>query len=205
MPKPDLDRIWLKCDKDGIEEVKNKLLRGDYAKFKIPAVEEWIRRKEKGIGETMPKKSSFKITDSWEEIEKEYDLNKRAFGKKIYFVKDKFIREIIFRDVGQAYMLAKMGFPKPAVILAGSVIEELLRLYLKHNKISPAHETFDGYIQACKNNGLLKSAVYSLTDSVRHFRNLVHLAKENEKKHTISKATATGAVASIFTLANDFD
>lgn len=156
-------------------------------------------------GNTMTTISSLKSKDIWSEIEKEYDLTKRAFGIKIKFVSDKFAREIIFRDVGQSYMLAKIGFPKPAVILAGSVIEELLRLYLKHKKISISNKTFDGYIQACKDNGLLKSAVYSLTDSVRHFRNHVHLAKEKNKKHTISKATAKGAVSSIFTLANDFD
>jgi hypothetical protein len=153
----------------------------------------------------MSKKFSLKNNEIWSEIEKEYDLTKRAFGIKINFVSDKFVREIIFRDVGQAYMLAKIGFPKPAVILAGSIIEELLRLYLKHRKITISNKTFDGYIQACKDNKLLKSAVYSLTDSVRHFRNHVHLAKEKNKKHTISKATAKGAVASIFTLANDFD
>ena len=146
-----------------------------------------------------------KKNEIWLEIEKDYELSKRAFGIKINFVTDKFIREIIFRDVGQAYMLAKIGFPKPAVILAGSVIEELLRQYLKHKNIATANKTFDGYIKTCKDNDFLKSAVYSLTDSVRHFRNHVHLAKEKNKKYSISVATAKGAVSSIFTLANDFD
>lgn len=164
-----------------------------------------IKKKEKRFSDVMSKKFSLKNNEIWSEIEKEYDLTKRGFGRKINFVSNKFIREIIFRDVGQAYMLAKIGFPKPAVILAGSIIEELLRLYLKHKKITISKKTFDGYIQACKDNTLLKSAVYTLTDSVRHFRNHVHLAKESNKKHTISKATAKGAVASIFTLVNDFD
>jgi len=93
---------------------------------------------------------------------------------------------------------------KPALILAGGVIEELLRLYLKHNKISPASNSFDAYIKACEQHKLLKSGISRLSDSVRHFRNLVHLSKEETKKHTISKATAKGAVASIFTIANDF-
>ena len=142
---------------------------------------------------------------TWDEIKKDYDINKKAFGKKITFVSNAFTRRIIFRDIEQAYVLAASVFSKPAVILAGSVIEELLRQYLKHKKINPAKDTFDGYIEACKNNGLLKSAIYSLTDSVRHFRNLVHLAKEKSSKHTISKATAKGAVSSIFTIANDFE
>ncbi|GAG10101.1 unnamed protein product, partial [marine sediment metagenome] len=118
---------------------------------------------------------------------------------------DKFIRKIIFRDVGHAHFLANNGFYKPAVILAGSVIEELLRQYLNYKRITPSNYTFDGYITTCKENSLLKSAIHSLTNSVRHFRNIVHLAKEESSKYTISKATAKGAVSSIFTIANDFD
>lgn len=104
------------------------------------------KKKVKRLGDVMSKKFSLKNNEIWNEIEKDYDINKRAFGKKINFVTDKFKREIIFRDVGQAYMLAKIGFPKPAVILAGSIIEELLRLYLKHKKTTISNKTFDGYI-----------------------------------------------------------
>jgi hypothetical protein len=164
-----------------------------------------VLKGKKGRQKMAQELKGLKANEIWSEIERDYVLTKRAFGIKINFVSDKFVREIIFRDVGQAYMLAKIGFPKPAVILAGSVIEELLRLYLKHKNITTANKTFDGYIKACKDNDLLKSAVYSLTDSVRHFRNHVHLAKEKNKKYSISVATAKGAVSSIFTLANDFD
>jgi len=93
------------------------------------------------------------------------------------------------------------------VILAGGVIEELLRLYLTQNGISPQKplkKDFKGYIQTCEQNKLLKSGTSHLSDSARHFRNIVHLSKEVTKKHTISKATAKGAVSSIFTVANDF-
>lgn len=140
----------------------------------------------------------------WEEIKRDYGITKRGFGKKFNFVKDKFKRKIIFRDVEQAYILADSGFSKPAVILAGGVIEELLRLYLEYKGIRPANKTFDSYIKTCKNNGLLKAAISRLTDSVRHFRNIVHLKMEDSPKITISKATAKGAVSSIFTLVNDF-
>ena len=140
----------------------------------------------------------------WDELQRDYDISKRAFGKKFYFVTDQFKRKIIFRDVEHAYVLANNGFSKPAVILAGGVIEELLRLYLDHKGIRPANKTFESYIKTCEDNGLLKSAISRLTDSVRHFRNTVHLQKENNSKFTISKATAKGAVTSIFTLANDF-
>lgn len=140
----------------------------------------------------------------WDEIERDFDISKRAFGKKINFVTDSFKRKIIFRDVGHAYVLANLGYSKPAVILAGGVIEELLRLYLVHKKIKPASNTFDSYIQTCEQNGLLKSGISRLSDSVRHFRNVVHLQKEKNSRITISKAAAKGAVTSIFTIANDF-
>lgn len=144
---------------------------------------------------------------NWEAIEKQYSTTKRSFGRKINFVTDPFKREIIFRDVEQAFVLASSGFSKPAVILAGGVIEELLRLYLKQKGISPQKplkKDFNGYIQTCVQNRLLKDSVSHLSDSVRGFRNLVHLSAEKTQKFTISKSTAIGAVSSIFTIANDF-
>lgn len=142
--------------------------------------------------------------ENWEAIRSEYDISKKDFGKKINFVSDSFKRKIIFRDIEHAFVLALQGFSKPALILAGGVIEELLRLYLEHKNIKPKCEKFFSYIDACKDNGLLKRGVSRLTDSVRDFRNLVHLANEKTKRYTLSKATAKGAVSSIFTIANDF-
>lgn len=142
--------------------------------------------------------------DIWNDIYEDFEVNKFTFAKNINFVTDGFKRKAIFRDIEQAYILAKNGFSKPAVILAGSVIEELLRLYLKTKKIKPANNTFDEYIKACEKGGFLKGAVNLLSDSVRHFRNLVHLEKETSTKHKISKATAKSAVASIFIVSNDF-
>lgn len=101
-------------------------------------------------------------------------------------------------------MLANHGFNKPSVVLAGGVIEELLRLYLESKSIVPARNNLDSYIKACEDNGLLKAAIHRLADSIRQFRNIVHLEKESLPKHSISKATAKGAVSSIFTIANDF-
>lgn len=147
---------------------------------------------------------SLQNKDIWSVIEKDYALTKREFSIKINFVKDEYGKETIFRDVEQAYILAQNGFSKPAVILAGSVIEELLRQYLKYKKVTPSKDTFDEYIKTCKKNDLMKSAIHNLTDSVRLFRNLVHLAKEKNATDAISKATAKGAVASIFTITNDF-
>ena len=142
--------------------------------------------------------------ENWEAIRCEYDISKKDFGKKINFVSDSFKRTIIFRDVEHAFILASQGFSKPALILAGGVIEELLRQYLEHKNIKAKCEKFFSYIDACEDNGLLKRGVSRLTDSVRDFRNLVHLANEKTRRDTVSKATAKGAVSSIFTIANDF-
>jgi hypothetical protein len=110
---------------------------------------------------------------------------------------------VVFRDVEQAFVLASSDSSEPAVILAGGVIEELLRLHLKHTKINPIKDDFDGYIQTHEQNKLLKARIFRLSDSVMHFRNLVHLSKEQTARHSISKSTAKGAAVSIFTIAND--
>jgi hypothetical protein len=74
-------------------------------------------------------------TYSWLTIAEEMGITKKEFGKRINFIKDKFTRDVIFRDVEHSYILAKKGFSKPAVILAGAIIEELLRQYLIHKNI----------------------------------------------------------------------
>ena len=168
------------------------------------AKESDLKKDKKGRQQMTQFFSNLKANEIWLQIEKEYDVSKRSFARKINFVSDGFKRKIIFRDIEQSYILAASGFPKPAVILAGNVIEELLRLFLKHKNIIPTNNNFDSYIKACEQNGLLKLAINRLTDSVRYFRNVVHLEKENSPRISISKATAKGAVASIFTITNDF-
>ena len=150
-------------------------------------------------------KKQIQFSETWDDIRNDFDISKRTFGRKIKFVTNQYKREVIFRDIEQAYILSKNSFYKPAVILAGSVIEELLRLYLENKNVKPSKNTFEEYVKACENNGLLKSAISRLSDSVRYFRNLVHLEKEKSQKYAISKATANGAVSSIFIIANDFD
>ena len=162
---------------------------------------EETRQKDEGSKIMITAKTS---KENWEAIRSEYDISKKDFGKKINFVSDSFKRKIIFRDVEHALVLASQGFSKPALILAGGVIEELLRQYLEHKNIKTKNKRFVDYIKACEDNGLLKRGVYRLSDSIRDFRNLVHLDNEKTKRHTISKATAKGAVSSIFTIANDF-
>lgn len=165
---------------------------------KVPAE---TKQKDEGSKIMITAKTS---EENWEAIRSEYDISKKDFGKKINFVSDSFKRKIVFRDVEQAFVLASQGFSKPALILAGGVIEELLRQYLEHKNIKPKNKRFVDYITACEDNSLLKRGVYRLSDSIRDFRNLVHLENEKTKRHTVSKATAKGAVSSIFTIANDF-
>lgn len=182
-----------------------------FDRYKVLLKAELNRQLKEKPAETGQKDEGSKIMitarigeENWEAIRGEYDISKKDFGKKINFVSDPFKREIIFRDVEHAFVLASQGFSKPALILAGGVIEELLRLYLEHKNIKPKKKQFFAYIEACEDKGLLKRGVSRLTDSIRDFRNLVHLDNEETKRHTVSKATAKGAVASIFTIANDF-
>ena len=142
--------------------------------------------------------------DTWKEIKKEYGMNKIQFGRKINFVTDPFKRKIIFRDVQQAYELSKKEYSKSAVTLAGGVIEELLRLYLEKNGVKPNSDNFNSYIETCEGKGLIKGGVNHLSESVRHFRNLVHMSKEKSARYSISVSAAKSAVASIFTIVNDF-
>jgi len=139
----------------------------------------------------------------WSEIQAEYDMSKKQLGKRISFVKDEFKRKVIFRDIEQAFWLAQNGFNKPSVILAGGVVEELLRLFLEHKNLKPEINSLDSYIKCCEKHGFIKDAIHNLADSVRQFRNIVHLEKEKSAKRSISKATAKGAVSSIFTIANE--
>lgn len=147
---------------------------------------------------------SFSEKKVWDEIELDFACSKIKFGMNIKFMKDPFKRKIVFRDIAQAYYLAKMGCYKPAVILAGGVIEELLKCFLETKAVKPKQDSFAEYIKCCEQNRLLKSQMNKLSDSVREFRNLVHLSKEQSEKYTLSKATAIGAVSTIFTIANDF-
>lgn len=141
----------------------------------------------------------------WHEIEKEYAISKREFGKRINFVKGDFKREIIFRDIEQAFKLLKMGFGKPVAILSGGVIEELLRLYLNYKGKNTKDRDFYDYIEICKENDFLKDSMAKLSHVVRDYRNYVHLSKEISKKYTISMAAANTLFTSIFMVVNDFE
>ncbi len=190
-----------------IKEQKNKLI--SYSKREVNIFQKQSESKTQGkkvfneISVTK-KEIQFSALNAWARIKNEFGVSKITFGRKINFVKGKFKREIIFRDTLNAYMLAEKGFSKSAVILAGSIIEELLRLYLECKNIQPSKNNFNEYIKLCESKGILKKGISKLSDSVRHFRNIVHLKNEVSPKYTISKAAAKNAVSSIFIISNDF-
>jgi hypothetical protein len=64
--------------------------------------------------------------------------------------------------------------------------------------------TLESYIKTCAEKGILKKAIHKLADSVREFRNLVHLQREESPRYSISTPTAKSAVASVFIIINDF-
>ncbi|MFA5793728.1 MAG: hypothetical protein WC980_01465 [Candidatus Brocadiia bacterium] len=143
-------------------------------------------------------------TTKWPEIESHFGKSKKEFGKKINFVKPNYKRTVIFRDIDHAFGCYQNGFYKPAVVLAGGVLEEVLRCYLESKGVKPENNNFVTYIKTCETRGFLKRACAGLGDSVRGFRNLVHINNEEQSKHAISKSTALGAISAIFTVANDF-
>lgn len=150
------------------------------------------------------KSKSYINQEVWQQIAEEFNINQISFGRKINFVKDQSARKIIFRDVEDAYVLYKKGFPKPAIILAGGVIEELLRIFLIGKGHSFKHNKFFEYIEICATNNYLRRGARLLTDSTRDYRNLVHLENEANTKTKPTQSMAAGSVSAIFTIVNDF-
>jgi len=141
--------------------------------------------------------------DVWKKIADEYGIDQKVFGKKIKFV-NKSIKKIIFRDVEDAYSLYKKGFSKPAIILAGGVLEELLRAYLVDKNQVPAKNTFDEYIKVCEQKKYLRLAATRLVDAARYYRNLVHIEREFDTNTSPSSSIAAVVVSAIFTIVDDF-
>jgi len=148
-PNPD---SYLSLINNRIIEEKNKLSSHAKREVNIFQKQSEFKKQGKKVFNEMSvneKEIQFSTLDAWDRIKNEFGVSKLAFGRKIYFVKDKFKRKIIFRDTSNAYMLAENGFSKSAVILAGSIIEELLRLYLEDRNIHPSKNNFNDYIKLC--------------------------------------------------------
>ncbi len=142
------------------------------------------------------------LSKEWEGIRRDYRLSRPMIGKKLNFMSPNSIRRAILRDIEQAYGCLDQHYYKPAVVLAGGVVEEVLRQYLQHKGIPPGKE-FIEHINAAREHKMLKASLVALTDSVRGFRNLVHIAKEKDPKFTTNGATAKVAVSAMFAIIND--
>jgi hypothetical protein len=152
----------------------------------------------------LPKVKDYSIGVIWKNIEEKFHTRQDRFLEQIKFIKNPYKREVISRDVAHAFKCFESHMYKPAVILGGGVIEEMLRCYLEAKNIKPISDNFDGYIKTCETNGLLKKSIASLSHSFRDFRNWVHIQKEETRKYAISGPTASGAISAIFTVSNDF-
>lgn len=171
------------------------ILQATVASFLSHAVEEFMKKLNN---------KKVKSDLAWDALTNEYDVSKTMFSKKLKpFINKDFKRYSILRDIGNAYSLMSLGFYKETVILSGSIIEEILRLFLEFNNMLLNAKTFNDYIKICEQNGLFRKGINKLADSVREFRNLVHLSKENSKKDVINKANAKNAISAIFSFYNE--
>ena len=165
-------------------------LQGAVGNF-IEHIEEWTRNNSKN------RKAKYDL--AWEVLTKEHEVSKTMFSKKLKpFIEEDFKRHLILRDIGNTYSLMSLGFYKEAVILSGSVIEEILRLFLISNNMISCSKTFNDYIKICEQRSVFKKGINRLIDFVREFRNLVHSSKEKCKKDIINKANARNAIDTIF-------
>ncbi len=136
----------------------------------------------------------------WMQINKDFSLTKKEFGKRINFIENVITRKIIFRDVEQAYFLLRAGFYKSSVILAGGVMEEILRQLLTLKEEAAENLNFNDLIKKCSHKGLLSIPGNQLTESARYFRNTVHIHNEVKQNNRITKAIAHSAFSAIFVL-----
>ena len=141
----------------------------------------------------------------WNGITQDFGIAKSDLDARIYFIQSELAKEIIYRDIEHSYLLVKNNFPKPAIILVGWIIEELLRLYLESNNIKSSENNFYGYIKTCEEQNILRKVISKLSDVFRQFRNSVHLKEEFDSGKIISKSTAWGCVSLMFTVIMDFD
>lgn len=91
------------------------------------------------------------------------------------------------------------------MIISGSIIEEILRIYIDKLGEKPSRKTFNSYIDKCKELDLFKRGISELSNFVREFRNYVHLAKIDSIRGITKKSVAMGAVSAIFTIIEEIE
>lgn len=149
---------------------------------------------------TSNNKSRSENDNIWMKINKDFSLTKKEFGKRINFIEHVITRKIIFRDIEHAYILLREGFYKSSVILAGGVMEEILRQLLTLKEEVAENINFNELIKKCSHKGLLSTPRNQLTESARYFRNVVHINNEVKQNNKITKAIAHSAFSAIFIL-----
>lgn len=93
---------------------------------------------------------------------------KRLFN----FIQDKKIRGILTRDYAFAEICKKQEMFKPAIVLYGSIIEEILR------EILGSEKPFSELIVEARQKDFVKPPLARKIDFVRDFRNYVHIFLE---------------------------
>lgn len=144
------------------------------------------------------------LISGWVAIQKDHGLTKRVIGKKLNFVKEKTLKDILFRDIEQAYLLLHHKFYKPAIIISGGALEEILKEFLKHNQKIPSGNRFVDCIEVAKKHSLFSNGIISLLDSMRDFRNLVHIDKERAGQK-VGIQLARTAVSALFLILKEID
>lgn len=142
------------------------------------------------------------VKDDWAPISQHYGLSRKQVIRKLRFIGSITTKRALLRDIVHAHGCLEHHFYKSALVLSGGVIEEIIRQKLISCKVD-AGASFSDHIKNARESKIFKNSIASLSDSIRDFRNHVHVAKESEKKHAISRATASIAVSAIFTVLND--
>ncbi len=117
-------------------------------------------------------KKAWNKSKPWEKLEKrEIGIGKRQILK---WIKDKDLQTIIRRDYATAQICEEEGLFKPAIILYAGLLEALLRYKIDKDK----EEKFEKLIEKASQLQLIKREQASHMQTVRDFRNYVHIYKE---------------------------
>lgn len=104
------------------------------------------------------------------------DKKKIGIGIKglFNFIKDKEAKDILVRDCAYAELCIEQEMFKPAIILYGSIIEEILRTLLSSD------ETFLKLIKEAREKNVLEDSLIRKIDFLRDFRDYVHIFLEKQ-------------------------
>ncbi len=115
---------------------------------------------------------------AWNKNKRYDELYKREIGlgkrRLLTWIKDKVLLRIIRRDYAAAQICEENKLYKPAIILYAGVLEALLRYKIDKNK----HDEFKKLIKKASDRNLISQIQASHMQTVRDFRNYVHIYKE---------------------------